>query len=105
MGGTSADVALIRDFQADIAFERDVAGFPLRLPSVDIETVGAGGGSIAWFDRDGLLKAGPISAGAAPGPHAMDWAAISLPSPTPICCSDVFPRADYSMEKWVSMSN
>ena len=68
MGGTSADVALIRDFQADIAFERDVAGFPLRLPSVDIETVGAGGGSIAWFDRDGLLKAGPISAGAAPGP-------------------------------------
>jgi N-methylhydantoinase A len=68
MGGTSADVALIRDFRADIAFDRDVAGFPIRLPAVDIETVGAGGGSIAWFDRDGLLKVGPISAGAEPGP-------------------------------------
>ena len=68
MGGTSADVALIRDFQADISFERDVAGFSVRLPSVDIETVGAGGGSIAWFDRDGLLKVGPVSAGADPGP-------------------------------------
>ena len=68
MGGTSADVALIRDFQADISFERDVAGFSVRLPAVDIETVGAGGGSIAWFDRDGLLKVGPTSAGADPGP-------------------------------------
>ena len=68
MGGTSADVALIRDFQADISFERDVAGFAVRLPAVDIETVGAGGGSIAWFDRDGLLKVGPASAGADPGP-------------------------------------
>ena len=68
MGGTSADVALIRDFRADISFERDVAGFPVRLPSVDVETVGAGGGSVAWFDRDGLLKVGPASAGADPGP-------------------------------------
>ena len=68
MGGTSADVALIRDFQADISFGRDVAGFSVRLPAVDIETVGAGGGSIAWFDRDGLLKVGPASAGADPGP-------------------------------------
>ncbi len=68
MGGTSADVALIRDYRADLAFDRDVAGFPIRLPCVDIETVGAGGGSIAWFDRDGLLKVGPNSAGAEPGP-------------------------------------
>ena len=68
MGGTSADVALVRDFQADISFGRDVAGFSVRLPAVDIETVGAGGGSIAWFDRDGLLKVGPASAGADPGP-------------------------------------
>ena len=68
MGGTSADVALIRNFQADISFDRDVAGFSVRLPAVDIETVGAGGGSIAWFDRDGLLKVGPASAGADPGP-------------------------------------
>ena len=68
MGGTSADVALIRNFRADISFERDIAGFSVRLPAVDIETVGAGGGSIAWFDRDGLLKVGPASAGADPGP-------------------------------------
>ena len=68
MGGTSADVALIRNYRADIAYERDVAGFPIRLPMVDIETVGAGGGSIAWFDRDDLLKVGPVSAGADPGP-------------------------------------
>jgi N-methylhydantoinase A len=68
VGGTSADVALIRDFKIDIAFDRDVAGFPIRLPCVDVETVGAGGGSVAWFDRDGLLKVGPISAGADPGP-------------------------------------
>ncbi len=68
MGGTSADVALIRGFEAEIGFGREVAGFPVRLPLVDVHTVGAGGGSIAWFDRDGLLKVGPISAGADPGP-------------------------------------
>ena len=68
MGGTSADVALIRGRRADVAYHREVAGFPVRLPMVDIETVGAGGGSIGWFDRDGLLKVGPQSAGAFPGP-------------------------------------
>lgn len=68
MGGTSADVTLIKDYKVDLAFDRDVAGFPIRMPCVDVETVGAGGGSIAWFDRDGLLKVGPISAGADPGP-------------------------------------
>ena len=68
MGGTSADVCLIHEFEAGIGHERDIAGFPLRLPMVDINTVGAGGGSIAWFDRDGLLKVGPESAGADPGP-------------------------------------
>jgi N-methylhydantoinase A len=68
MGGTSADVALIRDYAAGLSFDRAVAGFPIRLPMVDIHTVGAGGGSIAWFDRDGLLKVGPLSAGADPGP-------------------------------------
>ena len=68
MGGTSADVALIRDYDANISFDKEVAGFPIRLPAIDIETVGAGGGSIAWFDRDGLLKVGPQSAGATPGP-------------------------------------
>ncbi len=68
MGGTSADVCLIRGHEAGISHEQEVAGFPIRLPMVDVHTVGAGGGSIAWFDRDGLLKVGPDSAGAVPGP-------------------------------------
>ncbi len=68
MGGTSADVALVRGGRADVAFDRTVAGFPIRLAMVDINTVGAGGGSVAWFDRDGLMKVGPVSAGADPGP-------------------------------------
>ncbi|MCP5154246.1 MAG: hydantoinase/oxoprolinase family protein [Ectothiorhodospiraceae bacterium] len=68
MGGTSADVCLIRDHRAGVSYTRNVADFPVRLPMVDINTVGAGGGSVAWFDRDGLLKVGPRSAGAVPGP-------------------------------------
>ena len=68
MGGTSADVCLVRDFQAGTTFNKWIEGFPARLPSVDINAVGAGGGSIGWFDRDGLLKVGPHSAGAVPGP-------------------------------------
>ncbi|MGE0803548.1 MAG: hydantoinase/oxoprolinase family protein [Lautropia sp.] len=68
IGGTSADVALIKDYRAEMAQGRDVDGFPVRLPMIDITTIGAGGGSKAWFDRDGLLKVGPASAGAMPGP-------------------------------------
>ena len=68
MGGTSADVSLIRNGEAEICTSRDVAGFPVRLPMLDVHTIGAGGGSVAWFDKDGLMKVGPISAGAAPGP-------------------------------------
>jgi N-methylhydantoinase A len=68
MGGTSADVCLIRNGEAGVDFDQSVAEFPIRLPMIDVHTVGAGGGSIAWFDRDGLLKVGPASAGADPGP-------------------------------------
>ncbi|MSP67257.1 MAG: hydantoinase/oxoprolinase family protein [Alphaproteobacteria bacterium] len=68
MGGTSADVCLMRNYQAGVGYDRFIDGFPVRLPSLDINAVGAGGGSIAWFDRDGLLKVGPTSAGAVPGP-------------------------------------
>jgi N-methylhydantoinase A len=68
MGGTSADVCLIQNGVAGVTFERSVGGFPVRLPMVDVNAIGAGGGSIAWFDRDGLLKIGPSSAGAEPGP-------------------------------------
>lgn len=68
MGGTSADVALIRDYVADMTRDRWVEGYPVRLSAIDIHAVGAGGGSIAWCDADGLLKVGPQSAGAVPGP-------------------------------------
>jgi len=68
MGGTSADVALIRGYTAGTTFNKWIEGYPARLASLDINAVGAGGGSIAWFDRDGLMKVGPQSAGAQPGP-------------------------------------
>ena len=68
MGGTSTDVALIRGGEVERGVDRSVAGFPLRLPSADIHTVGAGGGSIAWLDEGGALRVGPESAGAEPGP-------------------------------------
>ncbi|MGE3832631.1 MAG: hydantoinase/oxoprolinase N-terminal domain-containing protein, partial [Parvibaculaceae bacterium] len=68
MGGTSTDVCMIRDYAASVAPGRSVADFPIKLSMVDIETIGAGGGSIAWMERDGLLKVGPVSAGADPGP-------------------------------------
>jgi N-methylhydantoinase A len=68
MGGTSTDVCLVRDGKAEMAFGRSVAGFPVRLPCIDIHTVGAGGGSIAHVGRDGLMRVGPMSTGADPGP-------------------------------------
>lgn len=68
VGGTSADVALLQDGKPIEVNGRDLAGFPIRIPSLDVNSVGAGGGSIAWIDRDGLLKVGPKSAGATPGP-------------------------------------
>ncbi|MFZ9484374.1 MAG: hydantoinase/oxoprolinase family protein [Alphaproteobacteria bacterium] len=68
MGGTSADVCLVRGYEAGTTFDKWIEGYPARLPAVDINAVGAGGGSIGWFDRDGLLKVGPQSAGAVPGP-------------------------------------
>jgi len=68
MGGTSCDVCLIDDLQVSETAERTIAGRPLSLPALDIHTVGAGGGSIAWRDPGGALRVGPASAGAIPGP-------------------------------------
>ena len=68
MGGTSTDVCLITDGGAERTSERSVGGFPIRLPMIDIHTVGAGGGSIVWRDVGGALQVGPESAGANPGP-------------------------------------
>src|SRR5262245_1882418 len=68
MGGTSTDVSLVEDGRPKLAGELEVHGYPLKAPALDIHTVGAGGGSIAHVDAGGLLKVGPRSAGAAPGP-------------------------------------
>jgi N-methylhydantoinase A len=68
MGGTSTDVCLIEGATAERSGDRMVGGFPVRLPTVDVHTVGAGGGSIARRDRGGALLVGPESAGARPGP-------------------------------------
>ena len=68
MGGTSTDVALVSNDQAELAPMTMIDGLPVKTPVVDIVTVGAGGGSIAWVDDGGLLRVGPQSAGATPGP-------------------------------------
>lgn len=68
MGGTSCDVCVIEDGEVHETGSKVVAGRPLALPMVDIDTVGAGGGSIAWRDGGGALRVGPQSAGADPGP-------------------------------------
>jgi len=70
MGGTSTDVATIIDGEAQTTTETVVAGVPIKLPMVDVHTVSAGGGSIAWADAGGALRVGPHSAGAEPGPAA-----------------------------------
>ncbi len=67
MGGTSTDVALI-DGQIPLSSEVNIADLPIRVPVIDIHTVGAGGGSLAHVDRGGALRVGPESAGADPGP-------------------------------------
>jgi N-methylhydantoinase A len=68
MGGTSSDVALLSGGECRLASEAAVHGYPIKAPMLDIHTVGAGGGSIAFVDGGGLLKVGPRSAGADPGP-------------------------------------
>ena len=68
MGGTSCDVCLIDGGRVGETAEREIAGRPLALPALDIHTVGAGGGSIAWRDEGGALRVGTASAGADPGP-------------------------------------
>jgi len=68
MGGTSTDVCRVQGGRPEISYERPVAGYPCRMPSTAIHTVGAGGGSIGWIDPGGSIRVGPRSAGAEPGP-------------------------------------
>jgi N-methylhydantoinase A len=68
VGGTSTDISLITDAAPRLTAGRQVGGFPVKTPMLDIHVIGAGGGSIAWIDEAGALKVGPRSAGANPGP-------------------------------------
>jgi N-methylhydantoinase A len=70
MGGTSTDVCLVRDLTPLTTSDGMLGAFPVKVPQLDMHSVGAGGGSIAWVDVDGSLQVGPRSAGATPGPAA-----------------------------------
>jgi N-methylhydantoinase A len=67
MGGTSADVGVVEG-EPHLSTDSHVGDFPVILPAVDVSSIGAGGGSVAWTDAEGVLKVGPRSAGARPGP-------------------------------------
>lgn len=68
MGGTSTDVALVKDGTPRMAYDNQIDAYPLQMPQLDIHTIGAGGGSLVWVAADGTLQIGPQSAGALPGP-------------------------------------
>jgi N-methylhydantoinase A len=72
MGGTSTDVCRIEGGRPEVSYERAIDGYPCRLPSVAVHTVGAGGGSVGWVDAGGALRVGPRSSGATPGPASYD---------------------------------
>jgi N-methylhydantoinase A len=68
MGGTSTDVSVVTGGRPQLTNEFEIDGLPIRVPLIDIHTIGAGGGSIVWIDDGGMLRVGPRSAGAVPGP-------------------------------------
>jgi N-methylhydantoinase A len=70
MGGTSTDVSLVQDSKITMKTEGTIEGRPVRIPMVDIHSIGAGGGSLAWIDAGKALRVGPQSAGSDPGPAA-----------------------------------
>ncbi len=74
MGGTSTDISLVYDGEVRTTKQWQVEyGFPISFPSIEVLTIGAGGGSLAWIDEAGSLRNGPTSAGAAPGPACYGW--------------------------------
>lgn len=72
IGGTSCDIAVVENGEPKIRSETKIAGYPVRVSMVDVNTIGSGGGSIAWIDGAGSLKMGPESAGSEPGPACYD---------------------------------
>jgi N-methylhydantoinase A len=91
VGGTTFDVAVIEDGRVQERTETDVDGLPVLAPTVDVVSIGAGGGSIAWFDDTGALRVGPLSAGARPGPACFGFGGDE---PTVTDCQLVLGRLD-----------
>lgn len=95
MGGTSTDVSLVEGGEPGLATETEIDGLPLRTPVLDIVTVGAGGGSIIWVDDGGMLRVGPQSSGAVPGPACYG---IGGTQPTitdaHVVCGTIHPEAE-----------
>ncbi len=88
MGGTSADVGIIPEGELKHTTEYEIEwGVPAAIPLIDIKSIGAGGGSIAWIDAGGFLRVGPESARARPGPACYGNGGTRRPSPTRISCS------------------
>ena len=94
MGGTSFDVGVIRDGRPALTADKEMGyGLPVRVPMIDIHTIGAGGGSIARVNSAGILQVGPGERRAPiPGRSATGAAGTSPPSPTPTCCSGASTR-------------
>ena len=94
MGGTSTDISLVYDGELRITKEWYVEyGYPICFPSIEVLTIGAGGGSLAWIDAAGSLRNGPQSAGADPGPACYGRGGRSRPTPTPTSSSAGSARA------------
>ena len=70
MGGTSFDASVVKDGEVQVTRQGEINRHAIALPMIDVHTIGAGGGSIGWLDEGGLLRMGPRSAGASPGPAA-----------------------------------
>ena len=106
VGGTSFDVGLIRAGEIPLDPDPVVAQYNLRLPKILVDSIGSGGGSVAWIDEGGLLRVGPQSAGSRPGRPATASAAPSPPLPTPTWCSATWTRVPSSAAgcRWTATS-
>ena len=86
VGGTSTDISLIRNGRPETTRAARIGQIPIRLPTIDINAIGAGGGSIAWIDEGGALRVGPMSAEAVPGPACYGRGGTRPTTPTPTWC-------------------
>ena len=94
MGGTSTDIVLIENNTIRLTTDGEIGSFPIKVPMIDMHTIGTGGGSIAWIDAGGTLRLGPHSAGANPGPACYNIGGIH---PTVSDCNLLLGRLDPDM--------